>query len=506
MIFSYLDLFTPLITLSYNNIDKYSSIPSIILSFFGILLTVSITVFYIVQLLQRKNFSAYFYDRYLKNPPEISLDKKGSFHFLILNDDIIPNDKILTVIGYNNLPSYYLGGSNYPVESSISSSNYTYIYGHCTTEDMKGIENVLTNKEDFLNYGYCIKKAIRLSDKKTISVKEKNFIWPKISNKDNAEIPYSINVIKCSKEPDPFTNKIKECESMDTIDNILQSLVSARFYFLDNYIDVGIFKNPVIPYFYEVSNQVGLKLTTFNINHINMNPAVINSHQDYLFDSITKTYAAIFQKVNIVAMKKESYSSDILCSFVFWEKDRLQVYERIYTGLFDLLSNVGGFYKVIMSTLSFINIVFYRYAEFKDAQVLYDRAEKLGTSLKSKKNFSKSVFQNNKIYKQRKEINIKNTKIHFCKFLCVNTFSCCFTKKAKECLKYLELKRKILSVEFLYFLYFRKYHKNQNNEEIKNENKTEQNVIRKKDENSFSGEISSNRPIQRKIDNSEYYI
>ena len=506
MIFSYLDLFTPLITLSYNNMDKYSSIPSILLSFIGILIIASITAFYIVQVLQRKNFSAYFYDSYIKNPPQISLDKKGSFHYLILNNNIAPNDKILTILGYNSLPSYYLEGSNYPVDSFISSSNYTYIYGQCTTEDMRNIENLLTNKESFLNYGYCIKKAIRLTDKKIINVKDEDFVWPKISSSSIGDIPYSINIAKCSKEPDPFTNEIKECENDDTINNILKSLVSAHFYFLDNYIDVGIFKNPAIPYFYTVDSQLGLDFTTFNINHINMNPAVINSHQDYLFEKVTKTYAAIFQRVDVLAVNKESFLSDILCSFVIWEKNRLQVYERRYDGILDLLSSVGGFYKVIMSSLSLINIIFYRYAEFKDAQILYDKEKKLNTSLKLTKTYSNNQYKNNIIYKQKKELNIKKTNISFCKFLCIRTCSCCFKEKVKECLKYLELKRKILSAEFLYYLYFRKYNLNQNNEEIKNEYKNDQKIIYKKDENSYSGEGSSNRPIQKENGNFEYCV
>ena len=506
MIFSYLDFFTPLITLSYNNEYKHSSIPSIILSFFAMLLITAITVFYVIRVLQRKKFSAYFYDSYLKKPPQISLDKKGAFHFLLLNDNIIPNDKILTVVGYNNLPSYYLNSMNYPVESFISSSNYSYIYGQCTTDDIENIENELTNKEQFLNYGYCIKKAIRLRDKKTINVNDKEFIWPKISSGDYNDIPYSINIIKCSKEPDPFTNEIKECESDDKINNILNSLVSAHFYFLDNYIDISIFKNPAIPYFYIVDSEMSLKSTTFNINHINMNPAVINSHQDYLFDKTTKINAAIFQRVDVGSVNKESFLANVLCSFVIWEKDRIQVYERRYDGILDLLSSVGGFYKVIMSVLSFINIIFYKYAEYKDAQILYDKEKKLNTSIKLSNSFSRSVIQNNIIYKQRNELNIKKTNIHFCRFLCVSTFPCCFKEKTKECLKYLKLKKKILSAEFLYYLYFSKYNINPNNDEIRNEYKNEPNIIRKKNENNSSGEISSNRPIQKEIEKSEYYV
>ena len=39
---------------------------------------------------------------------------------------------------------------------------YKYIYGEWTKEDMEGIENILDNKIQFLDYGYCIKKAISI--------------------------------------------------------------------------------------------------------------------------------------------------------------------------------------------------------------------------------------------------------------------------------------------------------------------------------------------------------
>ena len=144
-----LDIFSPSISLYYKENDKHSSTPSVIISFMAILFTIILTLYSSIQTIQRKNFSAYFYDRYEKNLPEVSFDKKGLYHYLILNT-IIPNDKILTVIGYENYPAAYLSGTTY---SSTSSQDYTYIYGKCSSDDMQGIDYIIEDKTTFLKYG-----------------------------------------------------------------------------------------------------------------------------------------------------------------------------------------------------------------------------------------------------------------------------------------------------------------------------------------------------------------
>ena len=138
-------------------------------------------------------------------------------------------------------------------------------------------------------------------------------------------------------------------------------------------IYIGQFKNPITPYFYSIDCQTNLKTNTFSVNNINLNLAVVNSHQSYFIDKVKKTYASVFQRTNINSMNKVSDMSNVLSAFVFFEKDRLQVYERIYDGLLDLLSDVGGIYQIIIGVLSFINIIFSEYMQFKDAKYLYEK-------------------------------------------------------------------------------------------------------------------------------------
>ena len=66
-----IDIFSPYISLYYNKDDQHSSIPSIVISLMAIISTIIITLFSFIQTIQRKNFSTYFYDSYVKNPKEI---------------------------------------------------------------------------------------------------------------------------------------------------------------------------------------------------------------------------------------------------------------------------------------------------------------------------------------------------------------------------------------------------------------------------------------------------
>ena len=191
--------------------------------------------------------------------------------------------------------------------------------------------------------------------------------------------------------------------------------------------------------------------------------------------------------MDVIISNKEGVLSDVLCFFAFWEKDRLQVYESIYDGILTVFSKVGGAYKIIMGVLSIINIILSDNAEFKDAKALYKREiinNNINNNIYNDINHSfndniKNSIKNSKLYKSStkdtKELisstsipqvkskkklvkKLKEIDIGICKFLFVKFFNCCISEKQKECLTFLELKREILSVEFMYSLYFNKNH------------------------------------------------
>ena len=226
-------------------------------------------------------------------------------------------------------------------------------------------------------------------------------------------------------------------------------------------------------------------------------------------------------------MNKESIMSNVLSAFVFWEKNRLQVYERIYDGVFELLSDVGGIYQIIMGVLYFINIIFSEYVQYKDAIYLYEKSMEINTkngasnlnpnytkakslipmtdnvndnnnnnnrSLVIKTTINHNDEENNKKYIDNKKIKLEI--VEFLKYLWVNTFGCNSNDKKNEYLKYVEFKKEVLSEEFIYSLYFEK---KQNEIEKFMDKKKDDNDNNKKNESYNIEQNTSNIPIQGKV-------
>ena len=86
-----IDIFSPSISSYYQKDDKHTSLPSIKISLIAIISTIIITLYSLIQTIQRKNFSAYYYDSYIKDPEDIILNKKSLFHYLFIKY-VHPND------------------------------------------------------------------------------------------------------------------------------------------------------------------------------------------------------------------------------------------------------------------------------------------------------------------------------------------------------------------------------------------------------------------------------
>ena len=194
------DFFSPSISLFYKEKKKHSLLISFILSILSILISIILILVYFFQMIGRKKFISYFYESFAENPPEVKADKSGFFHYYVIKG-IKPNDKYINVEGYENYYYTYMASKDFYDHKT----KYKYIYGKCTKNDMRDIEEIIEDKETFLNYGYCIKKLIRFSDKKIILKTDKDFVWPVIAKGGN--FVYSLIISKCSTFPDIYWAK-----------------------------------------------------------------------------------------------------------------------------------------------------------------------------------------------------------------------------------------------------------------------------------------------------------
>ena len=472
--FDSINLFSPPITLFYNEKEKHSRLSSFILTIIGILAFIFFTIYYFILMITRQKFTAYTYEGYSKIAPEIKGNKTGFYHYFTF-DVTEPNDKFITISGYD------------------SNNIYEYIYGKCIEENMEGFENLIKDKEKFLNFGYCIKKSVKLSDGNISLVTDENFTWPVISEGGN--FYYYFEIKKCFNTANSFIKK--ECGSEEEINKYLKNEHGGTVYVLDNYVDVGTFKNPINSYFYDLDLQIATQ--TYSIYHVNYDLGVINSHQNLITDDITKTNTLIFSRLDSATGEKIEGQTDHTMGMVyFWRSSKMKVYERNYDGLLTFFSDIGGIYQIIMATCSIIDIFFSGYAELIDSKILYDKVKKSVKKryLKGKNNvkkinrYLKTNLQNNNKCKyincanneittnSKRELMLKNIErrkniintnkikkkdmydknFGFFEYLYYLLFGCFYDNKG--IFKYLDIRKKILSEEFLYQLYFENYEEN----------------------------------------------
>ena len=56
----------------------------------------------------------------------------------------------------------------------------------------------------------------------------------------------------------------------------------AHLNFIDQYIDILKYKNPVNKYYFRIDNL--LDMVTYSVNHLNFNPALLKSKIGYVLD------------------------------------------------------------------------------------------------------------------------------------------------------------------------------------------------------------------------------
>ena len=123
----------------------------------------------------------------------------------------------------------------------------------------------------------CIRKYYNPNTKKYYDIKDKkNFIWPNLAHgmSSNNYTYYGLIVEKCKDDELRALSGFGNCKNNEEIDNYITSNAIV-LKFIDHYPDVLNYKEPFTKYFYSISNL--LYQTSYTINHVNINPAMIKT-------------------------------------------------------------------------------------------------------------------------------------------------------------------------------------------------------------------------------------
>ena len=400
MIFKHLDFISPTITFYYKGYLSHSSILSGILSLFSFIIIITLAVTFSFELFKRQHPTVTYFNSFQEDAGVIPLNSSSLFHFISLknnrkkfNDEGV-DFRTFRIIG---METYY---PKYKMGQILNITNYDHwLYGNCNIEkDAKNIEHLINI--DFFPNSACIRKYFNSTENKYYDTWDPKFKWPILAhgtyNLENKF--YCIAIEKCSEETiNLILNGDNQCRSDDEIREIIGVGSAAHLYFIDNYIDVLNYTNPITSFLYRVENAI--QLNNYVANNINFNPSLIKTHNGFVLDNIEYELSFSYERNDI------DYKEDfpIYTLYYLWLKNRINYYERSYKRIQDVVSDIGGIFYFISLIAIYINRLYNNYI------ILFDTEDLLKSLIKvEREKHEKHKIDYSKKLKDIKDINNKH--------------------------------------------------------------------------------------------------
>ena len=422
MLIKRLDFLSPPVTFYHKGFLSHSSIVSGIISIISMIIILSLTIYFSLEIIQKKKPNAFSYNSFIEDAGIFPINSSSLFHFISMapaySESVIEGIDFTNfrIIGFDVYYEYYLAYKN------LSLLNH-WLYGFCNNEsDTKGISHLVNY--DYFEKSACIKKYFIAEDQKYYDIGDPKFKWPEIAHgtyQKNYSI-YNVIIERCKEDTiDLILGEGHHCRNSLDFEELFKNYSMygvAYFYFINHYINILNYENPNKKFFYTIEGI--LSKNEYTSNHVNFNPSLIKTHNGLIFDNIKEIRAHIFERNEVFTSKREG--NDIFSVYIFWLKNVMNYHERAYKRIQDIISNIGGIYQFVVVMATFINTSFNNYIVLSDTEILLtsniyrektiDKNNEIERqNLKKLKELKKEKTRNN-IHKNSNRNKIKNEKPH----------------------------------------------------------------------------------------------
>ena len=195
----------------------------------------------------------------------------------------------------------------------------------------------------------CLKKYFDTETQRYYDTSDPNFRWPSLSHgklhPDNKY--YTVMITSCHQQLlDIIFDDEKSCKNIDDLD---MSLV-IHLNFIDQYIDVLNYENPITKFIYTISNK--LEKDSYSINNLNFNPSLLQTNDGYLVDNHINSSSFFYERNEAFTYQGKN---NLFMLYSFYLNNRLNFYERSYQTIWEALSSLGGIYNIIIYIMTLIN-------------------------------------------------------------------------------------------------------------------------------------------------------
>ena len=414
MIIRNLDYLSPPITFYHQGSLSHSSIFSGILSIISFLLIIVIAIYFSLDLIKRRNPSAFYYNRYIEDSGIFPMNSSSLFHFISLGLEV-NNYKdngvdfnSFRVFGIERFHTYYLNDTN------INHFNH-WLYGPCIDGvDNEGISDLIT--QSYFEKSACIRKFFDMDKQKYFNIGEPGFRWPVMAHgtyNDNSQY-YVIILERCKEETINLIlgGENNHCTSDEKFKDIIGVSSGAHMFFIDYYVDVLDYKNPNTKFLNRIENTI--KDSLYPANNLNFNPVLLKTHNGLVLDNIEEEEAYLYERNN--EFTYESNGNGIFAVYFFWLNNNKKYYERTYKRIQDVISEIGGINQAITLIAVFINKLYNNYIILCDTENLlfstidlekkiYKKDSNKIRASKNKKNILKKSSERGKIINEKPTVN-----------------------------------------------------------------------------------------------------
>ena len=193
-----------------------------------------------------------------------------------------------------------------------------------------------------------------------------------------------------------------QCKNITEINQYFQTPKSQKMfhlYFLDNYINISDYRDPIKPYFSRL--ETPFELGHYTVHNMKFNPSLIKTDYGIILEKIKEELTYAYDR-NEEYIKEKGENDDIYICFSFIFKNVKNESERKYKRIQDIISEIGGFYKFSQLFAFCLNYFYNSYIVLSDTQIL------LSNLIKTEKgNFdsSRNIFQRSNNFKDIEDKN-----------------------------------------------------------------------------------------------------
>ena len=345
-----IDFLSPPISIYYQRLPSHSSSLSGILSILSIAIIIFLSLHKLSILFKRdiETPSSTSFTYFIEDAGTITFNPSSLFHFISLQDIGDPEVEEFDFSFFNAI-GFETTITDYVTKNNIKEF-YHWLYGLCNNEtDIKGIEDIIGTKK-FFSKSACIRKFYNSKNRLYYETTDPEFRYPSISHgtfNPNNNI-YTLIIKECDQTilDDIFNGTIK-CKNINEYNMIKKA---AHFNFIDQYIDVLKYQNPVVKYIYRIENL--LDTINYSINYINLNPSLIKSNIGYVLDKTKKEFSYYYDRNDVLTYKRER---DLYIGYSFFLNNRINYFERSYITIIDVFSALGGILNIVIFVMTVIN-------------------------------------------------------------------------------------------------------------------------------------------------------